>query len=82
MLGTSGVRGPVGDEVTAALALDVGRALATDGAGTVVIGRDARDSGAMLTRALAAGLTECGRDVIDVGVAATPTVARAVAREG
>ncbi|MDB2250559.1 phosphoglucosamine mutase [Halorubrum ezzemoulense] len=82
MFGTSGVRGPVGDEVTAALALDVGRALATDGAETVVIGRDARDSGAMLTRALAAGLTECGSDVIDVGAEATPTVARAVAREG
>src|SRR6056297_250453 len=82
MFGTSGVRGPVGDEVTAALALDVGRALATDGAETVVIGRDARDSGAMLTRALTAGLTECGSDVIDVGVEATPTVARAVDREG
>ncbi|GAA0541958.1 phosphoglucosamine mutase [Halorubrum ejinorense] len=81
MFGTSGVRGPVGDEITAALALDVGRALATDGAETVVIGRDARDSGAMLVRALTAGLTECGTDVVDVGVEATPTVARAVVRE-
>ncbi|TKX60224.1 phosphoglucosamine mutase [Halorubrum sp. SS7] len=82
MFGTSGVRGPVGEAVTADLALDVGRALATDGAATVVVGRDARDSGRMLTRALVAGLTECGADVIDVGVEATPTVARAVAREG
>ncbi|VTT88160.1 Phosphomannomutase / Phosphoglucosamine mutase [Halorubrum sp. DM2] len=82
MFGTSGVRGPVGDEITAGLALDVGRALATDGAETVVIGRDARDSGAMLVRALLAGLTECGADAVDVGVEATPTVARAVAREG
>ncbi|MYL15328.1 phosphoglucosamine mutase [Halorubrum terrestre] len=82
MFGTSGVRGPVGEDVTAALALDVGRALATDGAETVVVGRDARDSGRMLTRALTAGLTECGADVIDVGVEATPTVARAVDREG
>jgi len=82
MFGTSGVRGPVGDEITAALALDVGRALATDGAETVVVGRDARDSGAMLVRALLAGLTECGADAVDVGVEATPTVARAVAREG
>ena len=81
MFGTSGVRGPVGDEITADLALDVGRALATDGAETVVIGRDARDSGAMLARALVAGLTECGADVVDVGVEATPTVARAVVRE-
>ncbi|QKG91325.1 phosphoglucosamine mutase [Halorubrum salinarum] len=81
MFGTSGVRGPVGEAVTADLALDVGRALATDGAETVVVGRDARDSGRMLTRALVAGLTECGANVIDVGVEATPTVARAVARE-
>jgi phosphoglucosamine mutase len=82
MFGTSGVRGPVGEDVTAALALDVGRALATDGSETVVVGRDARDSGRMLSRALVAGLTECGADAIDIGVEATPTVARAVAREG
>ena len=31
MFGTSGVRGPVGEEVTADLALDVRRALAMDG---------------------------------------------------
>ena len=82
MFGTSGVRGPVGEDVTAGLALDVGRALATDGAATVVVGRDARDSGRMLVRALLAGLTECGADVVDVGVESTPTIARAVAREG
>ena len=55
MFGTSGVRGPVGEAVTADLTLDVGRALATDGAETVVIGRDARDSGAMLALALDVG---------------------------
>lgn len=80
MFGTSGVRGPVGETITADLALDVGRALATDGAELVVVGRDARDSGRMLTRALLAGITECGGDVIDVGVQATPTVARTVSR--
>ena len=81
MFGTSGVRGPVGEDVTADLALDVGRALATDGAERVVVGRDARDSGPMLSRALIAGLTECGADAIDIGVESTPTVARTVARE-
>lgn len=80
MFGTSGVRGPVGEVVTADLALNVGRALATDGAETVVIGRDARASGRMLARALIAGLTECGADVLDIGVEATPTVARTVVR--
>jgi len=82
MFGTSGVRGPVGDEVTADLALDIGRALATDGAETVVLGRDARESGRTLSRALSAGITECGGDVIDVGVEPTPTVARSIVREG
>lgn len=78
MFGTSGIRGPVGETVTASVALDVGRAVATDGADTVVTGRDARTSGIALSKALTAGLLECGADVIDLGEAATPTVARAI----
>jgi phosphoglucosamine mutase len=83
LFGTSGVRGPVGDEVTAALALDVGRAVGADLAARgdpqrVVVGRDPRESGELLVDALAAGLRETGADVVDVGIAATPTVARAV----
>jgi phosphoglucosamine mutase len=80
MFGTSGVRGPVGKTVTAGLALSVGRAVGTDGAETVVVGRDARDSGQFLTDAVVAGLCECGADVIDLGRVATPTVARSIAR--
>jgi len=76
MFGTSGIRGPVGETVTASLALSVGRAVGVD-ADRVVVGRDARESG----RPLAAGLVESGVDVADLGVAATPTVARAVASE-
>jgi phosphoglucosamine mutase len=82
MFGTSGVRGRVGDEITAALALDIGRALVTDGAESIVLGHDARESGRTLSRAVSAGVTECGGDVIDVGVQPTPTVARSVVREG
>ena len=81
MFGTSGVRGPVGEEVTAELALDVGRALGVD-SDRVVVGRDARESGPALVDALAAGLCESGTDVVDIGLAATPTIARAVAWEG
>jgi len=80
MFGTSGIRGPVGDEVTAALALAVGRALGVD-TDRVVVGRDPRQSGHALVDALAAGLCESGTDVVDIGLAATPTVARAVAWE-
>jgi len=80
MFGTSGIRGRVGDEVTAGLALSVGRAVASDGYDRVVVGRDVRDSGAMLVDAISAGLGECGADVITVGVEATPTVARSIER--
>ncbi|MGM0606580.1 MAG: phosphoglucosamine mutase [Halobacteriota archaeon] len=77
MFGTSGVRGPVGTEITAALALDIGRAVGVS-ADRVVVGRDARDSGRALVHALTAGLVESGVDVVDVGTASTPTIARAV----
>ncbi|ELY84822.1 phosphoglucosamine mutase [Natrialba taiwanensis] len=79
MFGTSGIRGTVGDEVTADLALAVGRAVASEGYDSVVLGRDVRESGTMLVDAVAAGLRECGTDVIEVGVEATPTVARSIA---
>jgi len=81
MFGTSGVRGPVGEDVTAELALSVGRALGVD-TDRVVVGRDARESGHLLVDALTAGLRESGTDVVDYGFAATPTVARGVAWEG
>ena len=80
MFGTSGIRGQVGETVTADLALGVGRALGID-TEQVVVGRDPRESGQFLTDALSAGLRESGTDVVDVGIAATPTVGRAVAWE-
>ncbi len=78
MFGTSGIRGPFGAAVTARLALDVGRALTTAGYTTVVLGRDPRTTGGLLCDALSAGVREGGGDVIDIGVAATPTIARSV----
>jgi phosphoglucosamine mutase len=81
MFGTSGIRGPVGDAVTAETALRVGRALGAE-TDRVVVGRDVRDSGALLVDALAAGLRELGTDVVDLGAAATPTIARSVGWRG
>ncbi|QLG64311.1 phosphoglucosamine mutase [Halorarum salinum] len=78
MFGTSGIRGEVGVDVTAATALGVGRAVATEGAERVVVGRDPRESGTVLTDALVAGLRECGADAVRLGEVSTPTVARAV----
>lgn len=77
MFGTSGIRGAVGETVTAELALRIGQAVAAD-ADRVVLGKDVRDSGRMLADALSAGLRGCGTDVVRVGVASTPTIARCV----
>jgi drug/metabolite transporter (DMT)-like permease len=45
---------------------------------TVVIGRDSRVSGPMFSRAATAALQSVGCDVVDVGIAPTPTVQLAV----
>lgn len=42
--------------------------------GPIVIGRDGRESGPLLAAAIADVLRSLGRDVLDCGVAATPTV--------
>ncbi|HEY4798673.1 MAG TPA: phosphoglucosamine mutase [Bacteroidia bacterium] len=47
----------------------------------VVIGRDARISGEMVSRLVCATLTGMGIDVIDLGLSTTPTVEVAVAEE-
>jgi phosphoglucosamine mutase len=78
MFGTSGVRGEVGQKVTAQLAFDVGRALASEGYERVVVGRDARESGELLADAVSAGLRDCGADAVRAGVVSTPTLARSV----
>ncbi len=42
--------------------------------GPIIVGRDGRSSGKMLSHAIIAALAACGRDCIDVDVAATPTI--------
>jgi phosphoglucosamine mutase len=76
LFGTDGVRGIVGDDLTEELVERLGRAFArwTDAA-EVLIGRDTRASGPALERALAAGLTRGGGDVVLGGVLPTPAVA-------
>src|SRR6056297_1209735 len=80
MFGTSGVRGEVGQKVTAQLAFDVGRALASEGYDRVVVGRDARESGPLFADAVSAGVRDCGSDAVRAGVVTTPTLARSVWR--
>jgi phosphomannomutase/phosphoglucomutase len=71
------VRGIVGQDLTEEVAYGVGRGyaslLAARGInGAVAVGRDNRPSGAALRDALVRGLTECGVDVVDIGVVPTP----------
>ncbi len=79
--GTDGIRGVANVELSADLALALGRAVADVlPASAVVVGRDTRRSGPMLQAAVTAGLASRGVDVVDVGVLPTPAVAWAAAR--
>ncbi len=83
LFGTRGIRGPISTKVTPELMLKLGSALAeyVDG-GDVVVGRDARTSGEMLSRAFTAGLVSGGSDVVEIGVAPSPCVAFTTRRLG
>ncbi len=82
MVSVSGMRGIVGKDLTPELvarhAAALGAWARSNGKPLVVLGRDARTSGPMFARAATAGLMSVGADVIDVGVAPTPTVQLAV----
>jgi phosphoglucosamine mutase len=82
--GTDGLRGRVGEQVSPALALQLGywcgQVLKAEG--PVVIGMDSRRSGPMLTAALSAGLTAAGRQVWNLGLCPTPAVPLSVRRTG
>jgi len=80
LFGTDGIRGLANRELTAELALKVGRAganflTATGSRGRIIIGRDPRPSGDLLKNALSAGILSSGHDVIDAGIITTPAVA-------
>jgi phosphoglucosamine mutase len=79
LFGTDGIRGRVGDLLTAPLALQVGfwagQVLKTHGSGIIILGQDSRNSSDMLTMALSAGLTAAGLEVWNLGLCPTPTVA-------
>ncbi len=72
IFGTDGVRGVAGSDLTAELALSIGQAAGSYlRGGPVLVGRDTRRSGAMLSSALQAGFHSVGIDTIDVGVLPT-----------
>jgi phosphoglucosamine mutase len=81
--GTDGVRGVANVQITAEVALAIGRATARvfAGASRVVIGRDTRRSGSMLEAAVAAGVSAEGADAVLLGIVPTPAVAVVAARD-
>src|SRR5439155_406252 len=79
MISVAGVRGVVGDSLTPPVLIRFAEAFARGlEPGPVVVGRDARRSGVMVQRAVAAGLLAAGRDVVNLGLATTPTTQLAV----
>jgi len=80
MISVAGIRGIVGESLTPEVASRFAAAFARElPAGPVVVGRDARRSGPMIYHAVAAGLRAAGHDVVDLGLATTPTTEVAVA---
>ncbi|MBR6802320.1 MAG: phosphomannomutase/phosphoglucomutase [Kiritimatiellae bacterium] len=67
------IRGIYGDDLTEAIAYDIGKAYITfTQAKKVVIGRDCRPHSIPLQAALTRGITEMGADVVDIGECSTP----------
>ncbi len=76
---TSGIRGVVGNGLDPVMISAYGAAFGTFlKKGKLVIGRDSRTSGEMVSRAVVSGLMSVGIDVIDIGIVPTPTVEIAV----
>jgi phosphoglucosamine mutase len=78
--GTDGVRGIANEGLMPEDALRLGLAAARLFGGPILIGRDTRLSGGMLSSSLASGAASGGAGVVDVGVLPTPGIA-ALARE-
>ncbi|MHC4628934.1 MAG: phosphohexomutase domain-containing protein, partial [Planctomycetota bacterium] len=81
IISVSGMRGIVGENLSAAVAAEYGCAFGTflkDTRGSkeeklsVCVGRDSRPSGQMLASAVASGLCAVGIDVVDLGIVTTP----------
>lgn len=81
LFGTDGIRGRVGELLSAPLALQVGfwtgivLRSRSEKLGPVIVGQDSRNSGDMLAMALSAGLTAAGLQVWYLGLCPTPCVA-------
>ncbi|MEO5988942.1 MAG: phosphoglucosamine mutase, partial [Candidatus Eisenbacteria bacterium] len=79
MISVAGVRGVVGDSLTPTVVAAFSAAFARSmGDGAIVVGRDARVSGPMVLDSVRAGVVAAGREIVDIGLATTPTTQLAV----
>ncbi|MFN3936277.1 MAG: phosphomannomutase [Gemmobacter sp.] len=77
------IRGRLGRDLDAQIALRIGRAFALAlGARRVVLGQDVRESSPMLADAVAEGLMQAGATVLDIGLCGTEEVYDATAWSG
>ena len=83
IISVSGLRGIVGETLTPEVATRFVAAFAKKlPPGPIIVGRDGRSTGRMLSRAILAALTACGRECIDADVASTPTIGVLVRQRG
>lgn len=83
IISVSGLRGIVGKQLTPEVAMRFVAAFAKKiPDGPIIVGRDGRTSGPMLSRAIIGSLAACGRDCVDVDVIATPTIGVLVRETG
>jgi phosphomannomutase len=79
LISVSGLRGIIGEGLTAEMAVRYAEAFAsTLDSGPVLVSRDSRPSGEMLRHAVIAGLMSAGLRVLDAGILPTPTCGFAV----
>ena len=78
LFGTDGVRGRANIDLTPELVCDLARAAGESTEGPVLIGRDTRRSGPMLSAALQSGFNAVGVDTVDLGILPVGAVSRLV----
>ncbi|MBL7086799.1 MAG: phosphoglucosamine mutase, partial [Candidatus Cloacimonetes bacterium] len=79
MISVSGIRGIVGEALTADLVMNFAQRFGIFcEKGKILVGRDSRTTGEMLFNAVSSGLMSVGADVVNLGICPTPTILLAV----
>lgn len=81
--GTDGFRGKFNDDLTISVAYNLGNALGSEKYNAkILIGRDTRSTGSILTLAFACGAMSAGASIVDVGVCPTATISFLITKMG